>query len=41
VEPKKAMWMALATGADALGTVAVRQGPNQAWRLATEEAPPQ
>jgi hypothetical protein len=41
VDPKKAKWLAVVTSAGALGTVAVRQGLNQAWRLATEEDPPQ
>jgi Protein of unknown function (DUF4235) len=41
VEPKKAMWLAVVSGASALSMVAVRQGLNQAWRLATEEEPPE
>jgi hypothetical protein len=35
------MWMALASGAGALGMMAVRQGLNQAWRFAKEEDPPE
>jgi hypothetical protein len=41
VESKKALWLAVVSGAGALGTMAVRQGLNQAWRLAKEQDPPE
>lgn len=38
---KKMMWLAVSAGAGALGLAAVRSGLNQAWRLATDEDPPE
>ena len=38
---KKHAWMAVAGGAAALGSLAVRGGLNKAWELATDEDPPQ
>ena len=40
MQSKKALWLALVSSAGALGTMAVRQGLNQAWRFAKEEDPP-
>jgi hypothetical protein len=38
---RKYVWFAVATGAGALGAFLVRQGLNQAWKLAREEDPPE
>jgi hypothetical protein len=40
VDSKKAMWMAVASGAAALGAVTVRKGLNQAWRVTMDDEPP-
>lgn len=37
---RKMAWMGVAAGAAMLGGVVVRQGLDQAWKLATHEDPP-
>jgi uncharacterized BrkB/YihY/UPF0761 family membrane protein len=34
------MWMAVASGAGALGAVAVRKGLNRAWQVTMDDDPP-
>lgn len=38
---QKAMWLAVATGTTALAGIAVNKGLDRAWRLATDEDPPE
>jgi hypothetical protein len=38
---RKTTWLVVAAGAAALGGMAVRQGLNQAWRLAKHDDPPE
>jgi hypothetical protein len=41
VEPKRIIWLAVAAGAATLGAIVVRKSLEQAWRLATDDDPPQ
>ncbi|HUF49333.1 MAG TPA: DUF4235 domain-containing protein [Longimicrobiales bacterium] len=41
MDHKKAGWILFASGVAALGGFLVRQGLNQAWRVATDEDPPE
>ncbi|HSJ23525.1 MAG TPA: DUF4235 domain-containing protein [Longimicrobiales bacterium] len=39
-DPKRIIWMGIAAGAAALTAFAVRKGLEQAWRVATDDDPP-
>jgi hypothetical protein len=41
LEQKRIIWLAVAAGAAALGMLAARKGLEQAWRLATDDDPPE
>ena len=41
MDSRKTGWLLFVGGAAALGSFVVRQGLNQAWRLAWDEDPPQ
>lgn len=41
MDSRKAVWMAVASGAGALGAVALRRGLNQAWKVTMDGDPPE